>query len=325
VIRADEYVAFLRREYLADYLRSGGSVVKLAVPLEDGSGNELREMLAAAARDEGFIVASVDAAATKVHMIDQLVHEVARQVDWQAGAEAFTRRAIQELGFAIPPPGEQLTLETLAELNGYSQSELRIELNRKLQEAILGDYGMAREFRIAMLRLCQAQIDTGDAAAGARDAVLAWLRGELRLIGPVKAHGIFQRIARHNASDMLLSLTRWLPRTGVSGLVLDLDLRRCALAKRPEDDGGVFYTKAAVLDVYELLRQLIDSTDVLSSCLVFVTTAPESLNDPKRGIESHYYALKLRIWNEVHDRRRTNPFAALVRVSRDAETLVVHR
>jgi hypothetical protein len=176
-----------------------------------------------------------------------------------------------------------------------------------------------------MLRLCQAQIDASDAAAGARDAVLAWLRGELRLIGPVKAYGIFQRIARHNAGDMLLSLTRWLPRTGVSGLVLDLDLRRCALAKRPEDDGGVFYTKAAVLDVYELLRQLIDSTDVLSSCLVFVTTAPESLNDPKRGIESHYYALKLRIWNEVHDRRRTNPFAALVRVSRDAETLVVHR
>ena len=124
---------------------------------------------------------------------------------------------------------------------------------------------------------------------------------------------------------MLLSLTRWLPKTGVSGLVVDLDLRRCGLAKRPDDDGGVFYTKAAVLDVYELLRQLIDSTDLLASSLVFVTTSPETLHDAKRGIETQYYALKLRIWNEVHDRRRTNPLAALVRVSREAETLIVHR
>lgn len=325
MIRADEYVAFLRREYLADYVRGGGSVVKFAVPLEEGSGEELRALLAAAAREEGFILTSIDAAATKVHMVDQLFHEVARQVDWDAHAARFTRSAMAELGFAAPPPGEQLALDRLAELNRYAQSELRIELNRKLQDAILDDYAMSHEFRIAMLRLCQAQIDTSDAAAGAREAILAWLRGELRLIGPVKPLGIFQRIARHNAGHMLLSLTRWLPRTGASGLVLDLDVRRCALTKRPEDDGGVFYTKAAVLDAYELLRQLIDATDALSSSLVFVTMAPESLYDPKRGIETHYYALKLRIWNEVRDRRRTNPFAALVRVSRDAETLIVHR
>jgi hypothetical protein len=325
MIRADEYVSFLRREYLSDYLRGGGSVVKFAVPLEEGSGDELRELLREAAQDEGFFVASIDAASTKVHMIDQLVHEIGRQVDWNVRAEAFTRSAIGELGFMAPPPGEPLTLDQLADLNRYAQSELRLELNRKLQDAILDDYGMAREFRIAMLRLCQAQIETSDTATAARDAVLAWLRGELRLVSPVKPHGIFQKIARHNAGDMLLSLTRWLPRTGVSGLVIDLDIRRCALTKRPDDDGGVFYTKAAVLDVYELLRQLIDSTDTLSSCLVFVTTAPETLHDPKRGIETHYYALKLRIWNEVRDRRRTNPFSALVRVSRDAETLIVHR
>jgi BREX system ATP-binding protein BrxC/D len=324
MIRADEYVDFLRREYLTDYIRGGGSAVKFAVPLEEGSGDELRELLATAANDEGFFVASIDATTTKVHMIDQLFHEIARQVDWQSRAEVFTRRAIGELGFKVPPQGEPLALERLAELNRYSHAELRVELYRKLHDTIQNDYGMAREFRIAMLRLCQAQIETSDAAAGARDAVLAWLRGELRLISAVKPYLIFQKIARHNAVDMLLSLTRWLPQTGLSGLVLDLDIRRCALTKRPDDD-RVFYTKTAVLNVYELLRQLIDATDTLSSCLVFVTTAPETLTDSKRGIEDNYYALKLRIWDEVRDRRRTNPFSALVRVSRDAEALIVHR
>ena len=120
-----------------------------------------------------------------------------------------------------------------------------------------------------MLRLSQAQVDASDAAQAENEFVLMWLRGELRLIQRKNA-GIFQRIARHNAGDMLASLTRWIVLTGGSGLVIDFDIRRCALAKRPDDE-HLYYSKAAVIDVYELLRQLIDSTDELSSCFVLVT------------------------------------------------------
>jgi hypothetical protein len=77
---------------------------------------------------------------------------------------------------------------------------------------------------------------------------------------------------------------------------------------------GFHYTKAAALDAYEVLRQLVDATDELVSCLVLVTCAPEFLTDAGRGLEA-YHALKLRIWDEVRDRRRTNPLSALVRVS----------
>lgn len=323
MIRADEYVAFLRREYLGDFVRGGGAAVKFAVPLDSQSADELRALLLAAAREEGYEIASVDAAAVRVQMIDRVFHEVARQIDWDAGARTFVCRAIEDLGFQSTDG--DLSLEKVAALNAYDPRELRLELNRRLQDEILRDYELAQEFRIAMMRLCQAQIDASDPVQADREAVLAWLRGELRLIGSLKQVAIFQKIARHNARDMLLSLARWLARSGRSGLLLDLDVRRCALPKRPPDDASVFYTKAAALDVYELLRQLIDATDELASCLVFVTVAPESLTDPTRGIEHAYHALKLRIWDEVRDRRRTNPFAALVRVSKDAETLVVHR
>ena len=134
---------------------------------------------------------------------------------------------------------------------------------------------MAQEFRRAMLRLCLAQVDRSDHAQADREAVLAWLKGELRLITALRQAGIFQKVARHNARDLLLSLARWLVKAGHSGLVLDLDIRRCAVSTRPED--GIYYTKAACLDVYELLRQLIDATDELASCFVLVTTAPETL------------------------------------------------
>lgn len=62
-----------------------------------------------------------------------------------------------------------------------------------------------------------------------------------------------------------------------------------------------------------MLRQLIDSTDDLRGVLVLAVVPPELLTDPNRGLPS-YTALQLRVADEVRDRRRANPFAALVRL-----------
>lgn len=311
------YVDFLRTEYLSGFVKNGGSAVKFAVA---DDGVELRTLLRNAALAEGYAVASVDAGDVRAHMIDKVFHEVARQIDWDAGAVVFATRAFRSLGFSVPENASDLTLERIAALNNFDQNELRLDFQRKLQAEILQDFEMAQEFRRAMLRLCQAQVDRSDHAQADREHVLAWLRGELRLITALRQAGIFQKIARHNARDLLLSLARWLVKTGHSGLVLDLDISRCAVSKRPPEADGVFYTKAACLDVYELLRQLIDATDELASCFVLVTTLPETLTDPRRGIEHNYPALKMRIWNEVRDRRRANPLAALVRLDADEAT-----
>jgi hypothetical protein len=253
-------------------------------------------------------------------MIDQTFHAVARQIDWDAGAAVFTSRILRSLGFELPENQSDLTIERIAALNGFDENELRLTFQRQLQRQILQDYEMSQEFRRAMIRLCQAQVDRSALAQADREAVVAWLRGELRLITALRQAAIFQKIARHNARDMLFSLTRWLVKTGQSGLFLDLDIRRCGNSKRPSEPEGVFYTKAACLDAYEVLRQLIDSTDELASCLVLVTTSPETLVDPKRGVEHNYPALKMRIWNEVRDRHRPNPLAALVRLDDAAVT-----
>ena len=52
-----DYVGFLRTEYLADFVKSGGSAVKFAVPAENV---ELGALLRDAALAEGYAVASVD-------------------------------------------------------------------------------------------------------------------------------------------------------------------------------------------------------------------------------------------------------------------------
>jgi hypothetical protein len=317
MIRPGDYLVFLRSEYLAGFVPAGGAAVKFVVPQDGASLPELEHDLEAAARRDGYVFARVDAREVKVHMVDRLFFDVARQVPWDELARAVVLRALEDLRFHLPPEGTPLTLESLAETNRYDAQELRRDLARRLQQEILGDYLLAQEFRTAMLRLCQAQVDPGVAAQHERAAVLEWLTGTLRLISSVKPAGIFQRIARHSARHMLLSLARWVTMAGRPGLLLWLDITRYAVARRGSAGEGLYYTKAAAMDAYEVLRQLIDATDELASCLVLVACAPEFLTDEGRGLEA-YHALKLRIWDEVRDRRRTNPLSALVRLSPEA-------
>ncbi len=87
---------------------------------------------------------------------------------------------------------------------------MRAVINNRLRERISRDYAMTHEFRQAMLKLCQAQLDPQDVGIGLPQAVKEWLRGELKLISPLKSASIFQKIGRHNARDMLSSLSHWL-------------------------------------------------------------------------------------------------------------------
>ncbi len=112
---------------------------------------------------------------------------------------------------------------------------------------------------------------------------------------------------------MLYSLGPWIRKAGRQGLVLDFDIRQCAVTARALTD-QLFYTRPAVLDVYELLRQLIDATDELSSTFILVTATNDFLADQTRGLEK-YWALRLRILDEVRDRRMVNPYSALIRLA----------
>ena len=176
---------------------------------------------------------------------------------------------------------------------------------------------MNHEFRIAALRLCQAQLDPSDVSPTESESIKQWLCGELRLLSSLKPSLIYQKIARHNARFMLYSLVRWLRLSGRAGLLLGLDITQCAADRASTPEGLLYYSKSAAMDAYELPRQLVDGTDELSHCLIVVVASPQFLSDPIKGLGS-YEALKLRIWDEVRDREVPNPVAALMRVSASA-------
>ena len=314
MIPAEGYVSFLDGEYLHGYVGGGGAAVKFVVPGDDESARSFLDRFSVAARAAGYTAVYVDAAETRVHLLEQVFFDVARQIDWDEVATVATRRAVAAAGYP-PPPGGAVSLDRLAAHHRVDARELKRDVDRQLQHQVQQDYAMVQEFRTAMLRLCQAQLHSGQVVDAEHSAVLDWLRGDLRQISVLKSALIFRRIGRHNARHLLFSLAHWLAVNERSGLALVLDVRRLGFARRPapEERHGHYYTKSALLDAYEVLRQLVDNTDEMANCIVAVVASPAFLSDSSRGLDA-YQALKLRIFDEVRDVQRDNPFSSLIRL-----------
>ena len=74
------------------------------------------------------------------------------------------------------------------------------------------------------------------------------------------------------------------------------------------------------MDHYEILRELIDSTDRLEGLFGVVLSNEDFLDpDPRGKGYSIYKALQGRIADEVRARNQANPMATLVRLSDTAQ------
>ncbi|UCH91182.1 MAG: DUF2791 family P-loop domain-containing protein, partial [Nitrospirota bacterium] len=313
-LRPQEWFQTIRQEYFQRFVGQGGSSVKFVVTPSDTDRAHVQDQLVALAQKENYTCVSVDAKDTKIHMMDKFFHQVARRIQWDALASQFVRRLLQENGYQIPEGREDFSMAGVARMNERAEPLLRRDLNSWLERAIYRDTQMCQEFRMAMIRLCLGQMDSGAESPFMTEPVKAWLCGELRQISALKEALIFQKIVRTNARYMFASLSRWLRLVGKTGLVVSLDLSRCLESKKSTSPEGLYYGVSATLDAYEMLRQFIDGTDELESLLLVVSVPPEFLTDTRRGL-NRYEALKLRIWDEVRDRKYQNPLGALIRLS----------
>ena len=75
------------------------------------------------------------------------------------------------------------------------------------------------------------------------------------------------------------------------------------------------YSPAAVMDLYEVLREIIDDIEHLPG-LFLLGLADQALmaGDRRRTLDT-YKALEMRIWPDVRPGDRQNPLAPLVTVS----------
>lgn len=309
-----EWVAMLQKEYLHAYIREGGAAVKFGVCTHDASVPDCQEQFEKLAREEGYVYAKVDSRFTKVHMVEKLFHKIAKQLDWDDLAYRFMTRLLKDNGYQVPSSRKEFSLRQIAALNERKEPMLRRDVQTWLEKTIEGDSGLCREFRMAMIRLCLAQLDAGDTDQVLGTAVKQWLCGDLRLVSGVKKALIYQKVARHNARYMLSSLTRWLRLSGHGGLVLTVDISQYFRKRNPDAQGGeLVFSPAATMDLYELLRQFLDASDDIEGLLMVVLTPQDFLSDVRRGME-RYEPLKLRVWDDIRPKHRQNPLSCLVRI-----------
>jgi hypothetical protein len=246
-----------------------------------------------------------------------LFFRVADQIDWPGFAERVVNLLCERERYQLPERSERPFYERLAEKNGLSPDGVMMVLRRALDREVFKRRELAKDFRIAMTQLCQAQLSGGEEGATTTRAITDWLTGRNPSVGAVKPYFIFNRVTRTNARPLLESLFHWVTIAGFPGTLILIDLARLAVDRNPHDDRP-YYTSANLLDAFEVLREFIDSTDRLAHCLIAVLPDVSFLDDTSgRGI-GRYLALKLRISDEIRAREVVNPMAALVRLSAHA-------
>lgn len=195
-LSCEDYLAFLDTEYLSAYIRSGGSAVRFVVAGDSRVAQRWHAGLARLSATRGYTHTVVDAAEAKVSLVDQVYATVARQVDWDQLVRAEVRKAWDDVG--LPPAADSLTVAATAAENDVDAREAARTIRRALEHTVLQDSALSREFRLAVLRLCQAELDTGDVTDDERAAVLAWLRVEPVGLRQLRSASIYSRVARHN-------------------------------------------------------------------------------------------------------------------------------
>jgi hypothetical protein len=311
-VTAEAWLDLIDHEYLRQFISGGGSAVKFI----ESNAEQLEEVqarLVGLAEQHGLASCRINASQTRIHMIQDTFFAISRSLDWSAMAQAFVETLVAKQGYRWPHPGGGVTFQDVAAYNEIDVRLFRLDVNRWLTDEIMRDRSMSQDFRIAMATLCRTRLEPDETDKGVTMPVLEWLRGELRAIGALRQAYITAKITRHNGRAMLRSLCRWLRLCGRKGICVTLDIRQVLRAGAPIGD-GLRYSPAAVIDTFEVLRQLIDDAETFQGLLVIVL-ADETLTglDPKRSLNA-YDALKMRVWDDVRATRRDNPLAALVRL-----------
>lgn len=312
-VAAAEWLDLIEREYLRGFITVGGAAVKFVIG-DDDQLTLIRERLAELAERHGLTNVAIDAAATRLHMIQDVFFAVARALDWNAMAQHFVEALFDRQGYEWPHPGEPVPIQEVAAHNRIALILMRRDVRLWLTDEIIRDPEMTQDFRVAMVGLCLRRLEPEDAQLGVATPIREWLRGELPRIGALRNAQITSKITRHNGRAMLRSVCRWLRVCGRRGLCVTLDI--CQLGKTGAAVGnGLRYSPAAVIDGFEVLRQLIDDAEHFAG-LLLVVLADEVLigGDPKRSVGA-YQALKMRIWDDVRPEGRDNPLAPLVRLT----------
>jgi len=305
-----DWVSILDREYLSEFVPAGGASVKLAI-MDDSIFAAAATQLIALGQARGMLTVHIDAGQTRIHMMHELFFAITRALPWDDLLQRYLERLFGSNSYPWPRPGAVVTMSELAVAFAVAPSLLTRQRDQWLTADLWEDRRLAQDFRAALLTLCLSRLepDIGDMP----EPALQWLQGEKVPVALLRAAEISVRISRTNARAMLASLCHFLRKAGVSGLLVVLDVRQ--LSRTTAAEGVSRYSPAAVMDSYEVLREVIDDVEHMPGLFAAVLAdAALATGDPRRAL-GQYAALQMRVWPDVRPGDRQNPVAPLLWLS----------
>ena len=301
-----EWLAVVEREYLLEFVPAGGASVKVVI-LDDVAVAAAADRLIGLGQAHAMLTVHVDARRTRINMMHELFFAIARALPWDSLVQRYLEGLFATNAYPWPRPGAAVAMAELAAAFAVAPSLLARQRDQWLTADLWDDRRLAQDFRAALLRLCLARLEPGGETAG---PVLQWLYGERVSAALLRTADISVRISRTNARAMLASLCHFVRKAGITGVLVVLDVRQLACTVAAE--GVLRYSPAAVMDAYEVLREIIDDAEHLPGLFAAVLAdAALATGDPRRAL-SQYAALQMRVWPDVRPGDRQNPVAPLV-------------
>jgi bacteriophage exclusion system BrxC/D-like protein len=309
-LHPNDWLPVIEREYFKDFLRAGGAAAKFVIG-DEAAQEEIQSECAVLARRHGLLHAHLSAGETKLHMAQEMFFALARVLPWEGLLQRYLEDLFTRHEHPWPRPGTAMSTAELADAFGIAPGIMTRHRDQWLSRDLWDDPRLARDFRSAMIALCLSRLDPQDSAGVAETPVHQWLRGEKPPLSTLRGFDITTQINRPNARAMLISLCHFLRKAGASGLLLTIDLRP-AIRKT---DSGVRYSPSAVMDLYEVLRELIDDLEHLPGLFILGVADQGLIAGDRRRTLDTYKALEMRIWPDVRPGDRQNPLAPLVMVA----------
>src|SRR5438552_14827680 len=157
-VAAHEWLELVEREYLTDFVTAGGGAVKFVV----GDAHQLMvvgRVLDLLSERHGLARMTIDAATTRLHMIQDVFFAIARALDWNAMAQHFVESLFRRKCDEWPRPGEAVPIQHMAECNDLDVTLLRRDFRQWLTAEVMRDTEMTQDFRVAMTQLCLQRLE----------------------------------------------------------------------------------------------------------------------------------------------------------------------
>lgn len=314
-LHPDDWAAVIGED-LADFIGAGGAMVRFVVGESSADIHHTRQAIRALATESKLHWFDVDGSRVRLHFPNEILAAVAEQIDFHELMTSFLLQAVVEGGLEVPDGAREFVTRDIADKNSLTPNDIHALINERIRSRIMRDRRLLRDVRFALFSIARQVLRGGRPGLDA-DVPQRWLRNQVSGIRELREFGIVQKVTRYNARGLLRSILTWVPGSEANGSILFIDAQQLAHPRNLRD-GKVYYSRPALSDVYEVMREFIDETDDMTHLLLVFAMPREFLSvDPRGRGMGAYQALQFRV--SGFPASLPNPLSNMVLVDRRAE------